>query len=79
MKKSRLLNSFFHKGLLLLTVISLFVCQFSPKNSYAGEMQQDKKLIRGTVVDAKNSAPLPGLTVVVKGTTVGAVTDIDGK
>lgn len=79
MKKSRLLNSFFHKGLLLLTVISLFVCQFSPKNSYAGEMQQDKKLIRGTVVDAKNSSPLPGLTVIVKGTTVGAVTDIDGK
>lgn len=79
MKKSRLLNSFLHKGLLLLTVISFFICQFSPKNSYAGEMQQDKRLIRGTVVDAKNSTPLPGLTVVVKGTTVGAVTDIDGK
>ena len=78
MKKNRSFKPLSHMGMLLLTAITLVVCQFSPNSSYAGE-QQDKKLIRGTVLDAKNSTPLPGLTVVVKGTTVGSVTDFDGK
>ena len=34
--------------------------------------------ITGTVSD-KNKAPLPGVTIVIKGTTNGTVTDIDGK
>ena len=36
------------------------------------------KKLSGTVVGSDN-APLPGVSVVVKGTTVGTVTDIDGK
>ena len=36
-----------------------------------------QKSVSGKVVD-ENGAPLPGVTVVVKGTTVGVVTDIDG-
>ncbi len=36
-----------------------------------------QKSVSGQVVD-ENGAPLPGVTVVVKGTTVGVVTDIDG-
>lgn len=38
---------------------------------------QQQKTISGKVVDDKG-APLPGVAVVVKGTTVGVVTDIDG-
>ncbi|MGA1341142.1 MAG: carboxypeptidase-like regulatory domain-containing protein, partial [Flavobacteriaceae bacterium] len=33
---------------------------------------------RGKVVDAENNQPLPGSTVVVKGTKKGTVTDVDG-
>lgn len=43
----------------------------SPTNS------QQQKTISGKVVDDRG-APLPGVAVVVKGTTVGVVTDIDG-
>lgn len=35
--------------------------------------------ISGTVTDASNGTPMPGVNVVVKGTNVGAVTDISGK
>jgi len=40
--------------------------------------QNDEFLIRGSVVDQKNQ-PIPGVTVIVKGTTRGTVTDLDGK
>ncbi len=38
---------------------------------------QQQKTVTGKVVDDKG-APLPGVAVVVKGTTLGVVTDIDG-
>ena len=34
--------------------------------------------VTGTVISSENNEPLPGVNVVVKGTTVGTVTDIDG-
>lgn len=40
-------------------------------------IQQDGKTVSGTVVDA-NGEPIPGATVVVKGTTTGTITDMDG-
>lgn len=40
-------------------------------------MAQNKITVKGTVVDETNE-PLIGVSVVVKGTTVGAVTDFDG-
>lgn len=36
-----------------------------------------KKTVTGTVTDTEGS-PLPGVTIVVKGTTIGTVTDING-
>jgi len=42
------------------------------------ENQQQKKSISGKVTDA-NGEPLPGATVIIKGTTKGAITDVDGK
>ncbi len=38
---------------------------------------QQKKTVTGTVTDTEGS-PLPGVTIVVKGTTIGTVTDING-
>ncbi len=45
--------------------------------SSADSNAQQQKTITGKVVDSSGS-PLPGVAVVVKGTTVGVVTDIDG-
>ncbi len=35
--------------------------------------------VKGTIVSALNGEPLPGASIVIKGTTLGTVTDIDGK
>jgi TonB-linked SusC/RagA family outer membrane protein len=38
-----------------------------------------QKSITGVVTESDGNAPMPGVTVVVKGTTTGTITDIDGK
>ena len=40
--------------------------------------QEEKNLITGTIVD-KDDNPLPGVTVIFRGTSVGTARDIDGK
>lgn len=40
--------------------------------------QQEKHTVRGVVVD-KAGSPLPGVSVIVKGSNVGVATDVDGK
>lgn len=42
------------------------------------EAQQTSRVVKGQVKD-KQGEPLPGVTVLIKGTSVGVVTDIDGK
>ncbi|MFC0875593.1 SusC/RagA family TonB-linked outer membrane protein [Saccharicrinis sp. FJH2] len=34
--------------------------------------------VTGTVTDAKDESPLPGVSILVKGTTMGVITDFDG-
>ena len=53
---------------LLLLVLGLFACSI-----YAQGL-----MVRGTVYDASLNEPLPGVNVVVKGTTQGTSTDFDG-
>ena len=53
-------------------LLILFVVYFT---SFAAVAQQ--RAITGTVTDA-NRQPLPGVTVMVKGTTQGTVTNTDG-
>ena len=38
-----------------------------------------QKTITGTVTSAEDGSPLPGVSVIVKGTTIGTITDVDGK
>ncbi len=38
-----------------------------------------EKTIRGTVTDASDGSPIPGVNIYVKGTATGSVTDIDGQ
>lgn len=54
----------------LLTLFMAFVMQFS----FAQE-----KTVTGTVTTAEDGLPLPGATVIVKGTQRGQQTDFDGK
>ena len=54
----------------------------SPKSilyeGVAGIQQIQGKVVTGTVTD-ENGEPLPGLSIVIKGTTAGTVTNLDGK
>ena len=45
--------------------------------SYLSESQQPSKKVSGKVTEV-NGAPIPGVTVMVKGTTTGVITDNDG-
>jgi TonB-linked SusC/RagA family outer membrane protein len=50
----------------------------TPKTSdLVSEMQQ--RIISGTVTDATTGEPLPGVNIVVKETTIGTITDSNGK
>lgn len=41
--------------------------------------QAQERTVTGTVTDANDGMGIPGVSIVVKGTTVGTSTDIDGK
>jgi TonB-linked SusC/RagA family outer membrane protein len=38
-----------------------------------------QKKVSGTVVDSKSGEPLPGINIIIEGTTLGTTTDINGK
>lgn len=41
--------------------------------------QQVNRTVTGTITDASNGEVMPGVSVLIKGTTVGSLTDINGK
>ena len=51
----------------------LFLLSFTLASVYAQNIQ-----VKGTVVSGTDNEPLPGVNVVVKGTTNGGITDLDG-
>ncbi len=60
--------------------MALLALPVSLKASYAGSVpteQPQQKSITGKVTD-QNGQPLPGVSVLVKGTTTGTITDADG-
>lgn len=54
-------------------VLLAFLCLFFGASTFAQEKQ-----ITGTIYDSSNGTVLPGATVVVKGTTIGTTSNIDG-
>lgn len=55
---------------LLISTIALLL--------FAGSTWAQERTVSGTVTSAEDGTPLPGVSVVVKGTTTGAVTDAEG-
>jgi TonB-dependent SusC/RagA subfamily outer membrane receptor len=58
------------RNLLLITMIALFSVSVSLGQG---------RVVTGTVTEADTGDPIPGANVVVKGTSSGSVTDLDGK
>ena len=76
MKQNRLISKAVHlQKMLLMLCLSLFPMAWT---AYAQSNQAVTYVISGTVVDNEGLG-VPGATVMVKGTTNGVVTDIDGK
>lgn len=68
-------------GIVLLAGLVFNVYGADPADHPAkgqGLIQQQTKTVTGTVVD-EDGAPIPGATIMVKGTTRGMITDVDGK
>ncbi len=63
-----------HKAIVLKKVPKT---ETSPSESKKPIEQQQKKTIKGKVTD-ENGESLPGVTVFIKGTTYGTITDVDG-
>ncbi|MCH7413497.1 TonB-dependent receptor [Belliella sp. R4-6] len=57
----------------LLFVIALFTLAFS------FEVSAQQRQISGTIISGEDNEPLPGVNVIVKGTTRGAISDLDGR
>ncbi|MEX1240139.1 MAG: SusC/RagA family TonB-linked outer membrane protein [Cyclobacteriaceae bacterium] len=58
--------------LLLLCLTAVFTLVYS-------ELWAQERIVSGTVTSVEDGSSLPGVNVVLQGTTTGAVTDIDGK
>ncbi|MGQ1784895.1 MULTISPECIES: SusC/RagA family TonB-linked outer membrane protein [unclassified Saccharicrinis] len=60
---------------LLFDAASLFASiSFEEESNF---IQQEEVKIQGTIVD-QTGAPIPGVSIVIKGTSIGTITDIDG-
>ncbi|MGQ9620938.1 MAG: SusC/RagA family TonB-linked outer membrane protein [Bacteroidales bacterium] len=72
----------FHRLQILMKMIVLFLLVgliFQPAYSAGGDDDQQQIRITGTVTDGETGNPMPGVNIQVKGTTVGAITDADGR
>ncbi len=52
---------------------------FVDKETYTSTIMEQQMSISGTITDASTGEPIPGVNIVVKSTTIGAITDANGK
>ncbi|AWW29699.1 SusC/RagA family protein [Echinicola strongylocentroti] len=57
---------------------NIYVTAVDVPNPARAVVEKEDKEIRGQVVDAQRNEPIVGATVIVKGTSQGTVTDLDG-
>ncbi|MBS3772105.1 MAG: SusC/RagA family TonB-linked outer membrane protein, partial [Bacteroidales bacterium] len=80
--------SFYNKWMVLFVLFCGFIfsspllasadSNSSDLNTTSGDALQQEIEITGTVTDAESGEPLPGVNIVVEGTTIGTTTDMDG-
>ncbi|HPT31027.1 MAG TPA: TonB-dependent receptor [Prolixibacteraceae bacterium] len=66
------------KTVSFIATFMIFMLIAVSQNPLFAEVAQQQKNIRGTVTD-QSGQPLPGVSIVVKGTTIGTTTDVNGK
>jgi TonB-dependent starch-binding outer membrane protein SusC len=74
-KKQRFIHDSLKRAMLLALV---FVSLVANVNVMASDLNNNLS-VKGIVKEAKSSTPLPGVTVIIKGTNQGTITDIDGQ
>lgn len=74
-------KSFHYLNRLKYFLLFILLCIVGINNSNAKPFtnQQTEAAISGTITEQSGGTPLPGVSVVIKGTTIGTVTDLDGK
>ncbi len=76
-KIDKVLKQLFTGTNVKFTVKDRFILLTVPQSELNGNVQQEKS-ISGFVTD-ETGLPLPGAAIIIKGTTIGTITDIDGK
>lgn len=62
------------KSKTILTLVTVWLLLSASVQTMAQE-----RVVRGTVLDSKDQAPVVGASILVKGTSSGTITDVDGK
>lgn len=75
---SNVLNQIFDGSDITYTVLGKHIMIHPEKQRQMAMGQQQKIKVTGTIVDEEGEA-LPGVSIVIKGTTTGITSDIDGK
>ena len=57
----------------------LLVCLTAVFALASGELRAQERIVTGRILSQEDGKPLPGVNVLVKGTTTGSVTDADGQ
>jgi len=60
------------------TSIKCFLLTFFVSLIFSANMQAQEITVQGTITNEEDNSPIPGVSVVVQGTTRGAVSDFDG-
>ncbi len=60
---------------LMLAVLTIAVMVISQ----VGVLAQDESLVKGTITASADNEPIPGVNIVIKGTTTGTTTDVNGE
>ena len=68
-------DQMYSKSILVISISFLFVLCIGVFDIYA----QESTSIQGTVVDAQTGEALPGVNIVIEGTTSGTTTNVDGE
>ncbi len=69
----------FPKIRILLLVLGFILGSQLVRAAHDTYLQQESKVVTGTITDGSTGEALPGVSVQIKGTTKGSLTDIDGK